>query len=173
MTRLCESPFISHAFRDQEQVKRMQELELGDRAARLKIEHLQETAQTHHAALLALKKQTVKLQEDKNRAERALQEMRICNNETEAGAQVLADKMRLYGGDEDVDMEELERALTIVRRRMTDPTNFSGFLENPEDEELDNIHALRRKLQQVQVSNLNITRELERAERMLKAQVSL
>ncbi|CAN0100913.1 unnamed protein product, partial [Discosporangium mesarthrocarpum] len=179
MTRLCESPFISDAFKSQRQAERVQELELGDRAARLQIEHLQarssicETAQTHHAALVALKKQTVKLQEDKERAERALQEMRIRHNESQAGAQVLADKMRLYGGDEEVDMEELERALTIVRRRMADPNGFPGFLENPEEESLDNVQALRRKLQQVQVSNLNITRELERAERMLKAQTSI
>lgn len=40
-----------------------------------------------------------------------------------------------------------------------------------QDEEMDNVPALRRKLQRVQVSNLNLTRELERAERMLKAQV--
>lgn len=48
----------------------------------------QETAQTHHAALVTLQKQTVKLRESKERAERALQEMRIRHNETEAGAQV-------------------------------------------------------------------------------------
>lgn len=46
--------------------------------------------------------------------------------------QLMADKMRLYAGDEDVDLEELERALTIVRRKMTDPESFPGFLENPE-----------------------------------------
>lgn len=40
--------------------------------------------------------------------------------------------MRLYAGDEDVDLEELERALTIVRRKMADPESFPGFLENPE-----------------------------------------
>lgn len=40
-----------------------------------------------------------------------------------------------------------------------------------QDEDMDNVPALRRKLQRVQVSNLNLTRELERAERMLKAQV--
>lgn len=36
---------------------------------------------------------------------------------------------------------------------------------------MNSIPSLRRKLQRVQVSNLNLTRELERAERMLKAQV--
>ena len=164
--------------------------------------------------------------------------------------QLMADKMKLYAGDEDIDLEELERALTIVKRKMADPEGFPGFLENPEvrrestlvfsviffveiawyhgrplrglrcfrcpyslltlpldkntngpplctrrgtrlrstrlpsintsihtctnqDEEMDNVPALRRKLQRVQVSNLNLTRELERAERMLKAQVCI
>ncbi|CAM9771908.1 unnamed protein product, partial [Ectocarpus sp. 6 AP-2014] len=173
VTRLCENPFISQAFRDQERSERVLELEQGSRAAQLKIDHLQETAQTHHAALVTLKKQTVRLREDKERAERALQEMRVRHNETEAGAQLMADKMRLYAGDEDIDLEELERALTIVRRKMADPAAFPGFLENPEEEDMDNVPALRRKLQRVQVSNLNLTRELERAERMLKAQMSI
>lgn len=48
----------------------------------------QEAAQTHHAALVALQKQTVKLMEQKERAESALQEMRVKHNETEVGAQV-------------------------------------------------------------------------------------
>lgn len=41
VTRLCESPFISQAFREQERAERVEELEQGSRAARLKIEHLQ------------------------------------------------------------------------------------------------------------------------------------
>lgn len=53
------------------------------------LEKSQETAQTHHAALVTLQKQTVRLREEKERAERALQEMRVRHNETEAGAQVL------------------------------------------------------------------------------------
>lgn len=44
----------------------------------------------------------------------------------------MADKMRLYAGDEDIDAEELERALTIVRRKMTDPESHPDFLRNPE-----------------------------------------
>lgn len=54
----------------------------------LYLEKSQETAQTHHAALLTLQKQTVRLREEKERAEGALQEMRAQHNETETGAQV-------------------------------------------------------------------------------------
>lgn len=41
VTRLCENPFISQAFRDQERSERVLELEQGSRAAQLKIDHLQ------------------------------------------------------------------------------------------------------------------------------------
>lgn len=41
VTRLCESPFISQAFRNQERAERILELEQGGRAAQLKIDHLQ------------------------------------------------------------------------------------------------------------------------------------
>lgn len=41
VTRLCESPFISQAFREQERSERVLELEQGGRAAQLKIDHLQ------------------------------------------------------------------------------------------------------------------------------------
>lgn len=41
VTKLCESPFISQAFREQERSERVLELEQGGRAAQLKIDHLQ------------------------------------------------------------------------------------------------------------------------------------
>lgn len=44
VTRLCESPFISQAFREQERSERVLELEQGSRAAQLKIDHLQVSA---------------------------------------------------------------------------------------------------------------------------------
>lgn len=41
VTKLCESPFISQAFREQERSERVLELEQEGRAARFKIDHLQ------------------------------------------------------------------------------------------------------------------------------------
>lgn len=41
VTRLCENPFISQAFRDQERSERVLELEQRSRADQLKIDHLQ------------------------------------------------------------------------------------------------------------------------------------
>lgn len=58
----------------------------------------------------------------------------------------MADKMRLYAGDEDIDLEELERALTIVRRKMADPAAFPGFLENPEVCNVASLLACKKTL---------------------------
>ncbi|CAM9440210.1 unnamed protein product [Chrysoparadoxa australica] len=140
--------------------------------AALKIEHLQETAQTHHAALKALQQQAQELREGKEKAERALRDIRLRHSESEADVQLLEGKVKLYSGDGDVDIDDLERALTIVRRRHEDPVRLD-FLEEAEGEALDNLPACRRKVQQLQLSNLDLTRELERAERMLKAQMSI
>ena len=82
--------------------------------------HLRETAQTHHAALLALKKQTKLMKDEKDKAEAELNALRLKYHEQEAGTALLQDKMRLYAGEDGVDMDELERALTIVKRR-TEP----------------------------------------------------
>lgn len=64
-----------------------------------------------------------------------------------------------------------ETSIAVLYSRRKQISNAVYLLH--QEEEMDNVPALRRKLQRVQVSNLNLTRELERAERMLKAQVYL
>jgi len=44
---------------------------------------------------------------------------------------------------------------------MDDPTDLD-FLEKVDDEDLTTVPAIKKRLQMVQVANLNITRELER-----------
>jgi Ca2+-binding EF-hand superfamily protein len=150
---------------------RLGELERQDRAQKLKIEHLQESAQAQHASLLALQKTAHQLREEKDQLERALDELRLRCQQSEAGAQLLTDKMKIYSGDDGMDLEELERALTLVRRR-AETGQTLDFLESV-DGEPETVPALRRKVQVLQVSNLNLTRELDRAERMLKAQTAI
>jgi Ca2+-binding EF-hand superfamily protein len=170
LTRLCENPFLGGAHGGSP----LSDLEKSERASKVQVQHLQETAQRHHQSLLTLQKEAAKLRADKERAEMALQELRLQYNETEASSVLLTEKMRLYSGnDDDITMEELERALTIVRRRLAAGGEDLSFLEASGDEKLDTVPSLRRKLQQVQVANLTISRELERAERMLKAQMSI
>ena len=151
-----------------------------ERQHKAKLEKLQEVAQTHHAALTALQKEADLLKREKESLQRQLDRSSNSVKETAYAHQVSRDKGNLFGsmsdladlGMEDFDMKELERALAIVRRKMDDPTDLD-FLEKIDDEDLTTVPALKKRLQMVQVANLNITRELERAERMLMAQASI
>ena len=90
--------------------------------------------------------------------------------------------MRLYSAEGGVDSDELERALTLVKRRKEAPSQVD-FLDDNTGElygiggstvgsELEALPQLRRRLQAVQISHLDTARELERAERMLKCTLS-
>ncbi|KAG5181255.1 hypothetical protein JKP88DRAFT_241524 [Tribonema minus] len=152
ITLLCESPFIGKAYAGAEKAARLAELERAERAWQQRAEHLQATAQEHQAALLALQKKAARLRDEKETAEAQLREVRARHGEARVGAQDLADKMRLFGGDEDVDMEELERALTVVRRR-ADRGAALPFLQSADGEDVDSVPVLRRRLQQAQSAN--------------------
>ncbi|GMH78351.1 hypothetical protein TL16_g07766 [Triparma laevis f. inornata] len=176
VTRLCEAPFLSNSG-----VKSaVTDFDRQERQHKQKIEKLQEVAQTHHAALTALQKEADLLKREKDGLQRQLDRSDNSSREQGFAHQVSRDKANLFGsmsdladlGMEDVDMKELERALAIVRRKMDDPTDLD-FLEKIDDEDLTTVPALKKRLQMVQVANLNVTRELERAERMLKAQASI
>ncbi|GMH97812.1 hypothetical protein TrST_g7069 [Triparma strigata] len=176
VTRLCEAPFLSNSG-----VKSaVTDFDRQERQHKQKIDKLQEVAQTHHAALTALQKEADLLKREKDSLQRQLDRSDNSTREQGFAHQVSRDKANLFGsmsdladlGMEDVDMKELERALAIVRRKMDDPTDLD-FLEKIDDEDLTTVPALKKRLQMVQVANLNVTRELERAERMLKAQASI
>ncbi|GMH77661.1 hypothetical protein TrRE_jg7069 [Triparma retinervis] len=147
-----------------------------ERQHKQKIEKLQEVAQTHLATLTALQKECDLLKREKEGLQKQLDRSENSNRESSYAHQVSRDKGNLFGsmsdladlGMEDIDMKELEHALAIVRRKMDDPTDLD-FLEKVDDGDMD----IKKRLQMVQVANLNITRELERAERMLKAQASI
>ena len=179
ITELCESPFISEAHAQADRKHQLESLRKADHAQKLQIRHLRETAQTHHAALLALKKQTKLLQDEKDKAAAEVNALRLKYHEQEAGTALLQDKMRLYAGEDGVDMDELERALTIVKRR-TEPgarVDFDGLQKS--DNELDgdatslNPNELRGRLQKAHETNLQLQLELERAEKMLRVQMSI
>ena len=176
VTRLCEAPFLSGTGAR----SAVTDFDRQERAHKQKIDRLQEVAQTHHAALTALQKETDILKKEKIQLQKQLDQNLTSGMERNYASQISKDKSSLFGsmsdlqdlGMEDLDMKELERALAIVRRKMDDPTDLD-FLERVDDEDLTTVPALKKRLQIVQVANLNITRELERAERMLKAQASI
>ena len=50
-------------------------------------------------------------------AETKAEELRHKYQELTANSSVMQDKLQLYSGDDGVDMETLERALTLIKRR--------------------------------------------------------
>ena len=69
ITKLCESPFINEAFIKADRQNQVDTLTRENRAQKLKLDHLQGTAQEHHRALVAMRKHVQKLAEEKDIAE--------------------------------------------------------------------------------------------------------
>lgn len=69
--------------------------------------------------------QTNQLREDKADVERELEELRIKFRQTEAGAQLLNDKMKLYAGEDGIDVE-VRRELLPAPRQQPPPACSSG-----------------------------------------------
>ena len=172
IARLCETPFINQAFGLQD----VEQLEKERDELRSKTEHLQEAVRTHYSALVSLKEQAANLRKEKETAENECVEWKAKCRELETGASVLNDKLRLFSGEDGVSLEELERALTVVKRRGEAVLRLD-FLEDVdglgENDALLTIPALKRKLQDVQVLNLNMTKEVERLETMLRLQTGI
>jgi len=169
ISRLCEAPFISDAFGQSESRSRFEDAASEREGYRAKISHLQEAVRTHFSALTSLKQQANQLREEKEAAEKKAEDLRLKYQELETGSSVMQDKLRLFSGDDGVDYESLERALTLVKRR-GEALEKLPFLEDPEGEKLVTLPVMKRKLEEVQVMNLKLTEEVERFENMLKLQ---
>jgi Ca2+-binding EF-hand superfamily protein/FtsZ-binding cell division protein ZapB len=172
IARLCEAPFISDAFGLHESKMRYEDL-AAERADLLgKVEHLQEAVRTHYSALTSLKQQATQLRDEKEAAEKVAEELRTQMQDLQAGQNLMQDQLRLYSGDDGVDVATLERALTMVKRA-SEPYGKLPFLEDPEGEKLVSLPAVKRKLEEYQILNLRLTEESERLESMLKLQTGI
>ena len=169
IARLCEAPFISDAFGQQESRLRFEDVAKEREEYLSKVNHLQEAVRTHYSALTSLKQHAAQLREEKENAEKRAEDLQLKLKEVEAGSSMFQDKLRLYSGDGDVDIESLERALTLVKRR-TEAIGKLPFLEDPDGDATLTVPALKRKLEEVQIMNLKLTEEVERFESMLKLQ---
>lgn len=180
IARLCQTPFIGEAFGNQEAQYRFEDVTRERNDLQTKIDHLQEAVRTHYSALVTLRQQAAKLREEKEDAEKQVETMRNQQQELKNGHSLLQDKLRLYSGEDGVSIEDLERALTVVKRR-GEVASRLDFLEDPDavmdgdGHKIGPDHAsympmLKRKTQELQVLNLNLTREVERLESMLKLQ---
>ena len=170
--RLCQSPFISEAYEKQERVRRLEAAEERERQQKLQLVHLRETAQTYHSALQQLQRKANDLMADKESAQRELDALKLRMRDSEAGLSILHGGGSLALDALDVDTRELEAALTMVKRRSENPGDMP-FLEKADGLDEDTVPGLRRKLQQLQLRNLELQREVERTEQMLTAQTKI
>lgn len=169
ISRLCEAPFISDAFGQHESRLRFEDAAKEREEYMAKVHHLQEAVRTHFSALTSLKQHAAQLREEKEAAEKRCEDMKLRLGDLEGSSSLATEKLKLYSGDDGVDIEQLERALTLVKRR-TEATGKLPFLEDPDGEESLTVPTLKRKLEEVQVMNLKLTEEVERFESMLKLQ---
>ena len=108
--------------------------------------------------------------------ERSTSQLKLRSPTEQAQSTVTEDKAKLFGGLDGVDMEELERALTIVKKRehMKNPDDFD-FLEKIDPEIGNDLRQadFKKKLEELRERHLQTQYELERAEKMLKVQMSI
>ena len=138
----------------------------------LQIDYLQEQVKNHHQALNEYKNQIAMLQQDKENLSKLNAELEVRVEEFVRSNELLKDKMRLYSGDSGIDTADLERALTLVKRRSEVPAELN-FLNRDDADNIETVPALRAKTQNLQIKILEQVRELERSERMLQAQSSI
>ena len=169
IARLCEAPFISDAFGQHEAKLKYDEALREKENLQGQIGHLQEAVRTNYSALNTLKQQAAQLREEKEELERVNEEQRLKLKDLETGANDLTNKLKLYTGEDGIDIETLERALTIVKRRNA-AIDRLPFLEDPENESLITLPMVKRKLEDYQILNLRLAEENERLENMLKMQ---
>ena len=172
ISRLCETPFISEAFGLHESKLRYEDIAKERENLLAKVDHLQEAVRTHFSALTSLKQQASVLREEKQSSDRVAEELRLKLQELSTDQSLLQDQLRLYSGDDGVDIQDLERALTMVKRA-TETIDRLPFLEDPDGEKLVTLPAVKRKLEEYQILNLKITEENQRLESMLKLQTQI
>jgi predicted nuclease with TOPRIM domain len=174
ITRLCETPFIGEANDQLDSKLRYDQLLEEREELKRDVEHLTEAVHTHYSALMGMKNDQVKLREEKEEIERKYNDLHERFKSNDDKHQLLQQQLKLYSGEDGVQVEDLERALTVVRRR-GEAASRLDFLEDPDNNELGQvtIPVLKRKLQDVQVMNLNLAKDVERLEGMLNLQHSI
>lgn len=175
ISKLCEAPFINDAFGKEEARMRYEEVATEREEFRIKVEHLQEAVKTQYSALVALKQQASKMMEEKNATLHQMDALRVKYKELEETHQMVQVKLRLFSGkDDEVDMDALERALTLVKRRNVAVEKLDIFRDDVDLELYPNgIATADKKMHHVQEINLRLTKEVERLEAMLRIQSDL
>jgi Ca2+-binding EF-hand superfamily protein len=176
LTSLCSSPFISDAFGQHEARLKYEELVKERENLLVQVDHLQEAVRTHYSALNTLKQQAAALREEKETVDRLNEELKLKLQELESGNNLVQEQMRMFSNEDGIDVETLEKALTMVKRRdiALERLPFLEAVDSMGDDKgLVTIPAMKRKFEEYQLLNLRLTQENERLDHMLKSQADL
>ncbi len=197
LTDLCESPFIAEKSDASSKRERLEGAEKELIGLREQVVHLQHTVRSQHSELTVVRREKKELTEAAERLKEEADKARVAADMAVRSNAMLRERLALYsgvvGGPEAmvggagtsfglgasiggagplaVPADELQRALTLVRKRLDTPgTVESG---SPEDAAADSLPSLRRKTQTLQLALVSTQRELERGEAMLRAQTTI
>jgi chromosome segregation ATPase len=169
---LFKKPFIGEGFKHADLKKQFEDAMRERDDLRTKVEHLKESTKANFAALTATKRDVEKAREEREAALQEIERLKEKYHDVQMGHNILQDKLRLYTGDDGIDLQSLERALTLVKRKAVASEKLP-FLEDPEGESLVSLPMVRRKLDEVQDMNLKLTEEVVRLEHLLKLQTGI
>ena len=174
MGRLCESPFINTAYKSEKEMMELRKHRKDAKHQQYQIDFLQEAVKSWRDRVADLTQKLQGVMNEKEALSREKQELEIKLEEYDRSNELLKDKMRLYSGETGIDTADLERALTLVKRHSERPAEVD-FLDGEFDQadDMQAVPALKRKVQTLQIKILEQVRELERADRMVKAQSSI
>lgn len=182
MTELCESPFMSDG-KDHVRIReKLAKLEQSDKLQREQVAHLQDTARSQHSDLQLLKQERQHLREQNAQFQEENARLRKAAEASARGTTLLRDKVALYsGGIEGVSggipVDELEKALAMVRRKLDNPSALPFQLDDGASDALfddeSSVPQLKRKVQDLRLQLLTAQREAERAEHIVRTQKSI
>ena len=177
MGRLCESPFINTAYKSEREMMELRKHRKDAKHQQYQIDFLQEAVKSWRDRVADMTQKLQGAMNEKEALSKEKAELEIKLEEYDRSNELLKDKMRLYSGETGIDTADLERALTLVKRNSERPADVDFLdkdaFENGNVDEMEVVPALRRKVQTLQIKTLEQVRELERADRMLKAQSSI
>lgn len=179
ITKLCQSPFINEAYEKQDRLGRLAALENETRDQKRKLDAHAEQKLSNEHEIGRLKLELERAANDKQSVLAELNQLRSRCRESEAGSRLLQDKIKLYAGADlndpnDIDLDELEQALAVVRKRKPNGEAPLDFLPFPNFPEVSLSPAeLHDKLMSMREQFLQAQTEIDRAERMLKVQMSI
>jgi len=182
------SSFVKDALTDRQ---RLQAAEAAERALRDQVAHLQATVRGTAAELQALRRERADAAAALETAREEAARARAAADAAARANTLLRERLALYSGGAGLEgagsipgdalavpVEELERALALVRRRLDRPADASADVpgltgEPPAADDAAAAAALRRKVQQLQLALLTAQSELDRCERLQRSQAQI